>query len=448
VWEASANVNEEEDSHQENNKNAKALYDELSPDASPFLKGGSRNNTVEGLLKATMSMVARQSNLDDGEISCDFMPGYEAVPRDERGKMKLASKYQTLLYNCVKKCNVEGMNLLLDAGAAPFAWSLSNDMVPELPLYFLAGKGGKHFPKDMRMTMFRRLLDETKNGNHPYGDRYTSRWAYGWADVDDSPFFNDIIHEKTDDKTNELICNVDPRHRKWSVMHQAAYWGNVDLLNVLLEDGGGTIADHYLHTVSNLKMNEQEDDHDDDRDCEVNFGRYTALHAAVMHSQSAMLADFVTKDEDRMSTTYNMVEEMMQYWPRDQDASEEAEEQAHLADCALCKKNGGVRFDEPDDFYLCNTALCPWYMDQGLLNNRYRLKTRSFENESAADMALSIEDFDTIALLDNRFESNTNPMCVVLDKTWKDKPADGYLDDVSDYDEEEPEEEEEEGGNG
>ena len=274
------------------------------------------------------------------------------------------------------------------------------------------------------------LLDKCLAMNEEAGCGYhfTDLWAYGWADVDDSSYFKDklinfdvenLLNDITEDDALANCLYVEKRYRKWTVMHQAAYWGHSLLFSILLERVEGSIADQYLYYINGSippfgdLPNDEEGDVLNSYYLSQNFGGLTALHAAIMHFCSKNVASFIDMTEERLANTLDITRQILAYHNAADDNVLQKLESDHRRDCEICQSK--------DDPYkvgwksFSGTKLCNWYKDGKLLKARFRAGTLNTKTQTAADIALLKSgprpDGELMNLFDERFDSGLTYLC-------------------------------------
>ena len=215
-----------------------------------------------------------------------------------------------------------------------------------------------------------------------------------------------------EDTIDGMVLKVDDRYRRWTVMHQAAYWGHTDLVEIMLLLDC-EVADQYLYYVE-----EEGDDNSDeerqrvDSKVEINFGGFTALHAALMHSFSRKVESVLPDLQARKSATYKMVSLLFTFHSSDDDEMSERIEEEHKSDCEKCKSatESPYRVGEKS-----LRDICDFYLDGSLLKNRFQVSALSMKHQSASDLAIvkygTDIDPDLVWLFDPNFEPSSYWYC-------------------------------------
>ena len=195
-----------------------------------------------------MILLARHSEvIESGAVHKNYLISESSLanmPHAE--KVELVRKHQTPLYRHTVAGNVKAVRFLIAAGASVTSWSLNAAFVPEQPLYFLAGKGALHIDLDKK-EIFVSLLDIAIEENESLVP--TDKWAIGTCDLsftistwtfpsnieEPQKEENGREHSGESNGINNAPLLIDKRLRRWSIMHEAAFHGQIELLILLLE---------------------------------------------------------------------------------------------------------------------------------------------------------------------------------------------------------------------
>lgn len=426
------------------------IYARVNPVASKYL--GGEFDTVPKLMRAAMkgaidNHYAGGKYGEDSGVDVDYIPAPSAEKKVIR---TLIDERQTLLYRCTKDCNVEGVRFCIEAGASATNNSLNEQTVPESPLYFLAGEGSLFFPPLDRARMFNMLIAAaiSENIEAGYDRRLTSIWAHGTAEVDDSNYYTDKLYlaekdeegddfsEDNDEEFDGMTVKVDKRHRRWTVLHQAAYWGHKDLVDIIIHNLDGNLGDQYLYHVQEEEPDDFESEDEDGNEgrrkgsfrLELNFGKFTPLHAAVMHLFSKKVMKVLSDEEERRDTTIEMVQTLLEYNNIADDELADRLEAQHKEGCEKCKS----ALEHPYEVGEKNLEdICEYYVDSEvkLLKYRYRTSAQSCKNQTPADIALlkcGVEDAadpNLMSLFDPTFDACSQHFCIET-AFWEQKDID------------------------
>jgi hypothetical protein len=118
---------------------------------------------------------------------------------------------------------------------------------------------------------------------------------------------------------------------------------------------------------------------------EINFGGFTALHAALMHSFSRKVESVLPDLEARKSATFKMVSLLFTFHSSDDDEMSENIEEEHKSDCEKCKSATELPYRVGEKSL---RDICDFYLDGSLLKNRFQVKALSMKHQSASDLAI------------------------------------------------------------